>query len=284
MNEKIAIAGGSGLVGQALLGMLKSQGRNAVALKRPFRSADLAGVTAIINLAGENLSAGRWSASRKKLILESRTGTLQTLMRLANETGNQARTLISASASGYYGTITSEQIFKEDDPPGNDFLAGVCREWEEAALAFGAQGTRVALVRIGVVLTDRGGALPKMTLPLKFGLSAPLGNGRQWVPWIRLEDLCRAFIHLLDQPGLSGPFNAVAPEPVTNRGLMQALARRHRKLFIPIGIPPFLLQLILGEMAVITLRGSRLSASRLQDSGFRFEYPGLSEGLKGLSI
>jgi hypothetical protein len=205
-------------------------------------------------------------------------------MQLTNEAGNQVKTLISASASGYYGTVTTDRTFTEDDPPGSDFLATVCREWEEAALAFGATGTRVALVRIGVVLTDRGGALPKMALPLKFGLSAPLGNGVQWVPWIRLEDLCRIFIHLLDRPNLSGPFNAVAPEPATNRGLMQALARRYRKLFIPIGVPPLLLRLLLGEMSVITLRGTRLSSARIRETGFRFDYPDLSEGLKELKI
>jgi len=284
MNEKIVIAGGSGMIGQALLEMLHAAGRNAQALRRPYRAEDLKEATAIINLAGENLSAGRWTTRRKKLILDSRTQTLETLLKLNQEAGNPIKSLISTSASGYYGTTTTQHVFQEEDPPGTDFLAGVCRAWEESALRFQSAGTRVAIVRIGVVLTDRGGALPKMAMPLKFGLSVPLGSGKQWVPWIRLEDLCRIFIHLLDEPQLSGPFNAAAPEPVNNRELMKTLARNKRRLFLPIGVPPLFLKLMLGEMAVVTLQGSRLSASRIEASGFRFTYRNLPEALGGLKL
>ncbi len=269
--EKIVITGGSGLIGQALIPVLKAAGHEAVALRRPFAPAALAGATVIINLAGENLASGRWTNARKKRIIDSRVDTLRTLHELTKSGGSEVKTLISASAIGYYGSTTSDRIYTEQDPPGTDFLANVCRKWEAAALEFESSGIRVALVRIGVVFSDQGGALPKLMMPLKFGVSVPLGNGRQWIPWIKINDLARIFLHLVDHPELSGPFNAVAPNPMTNRELMLQLAKRKRRIFIPIGVPGFLLRLLLGEMAVVTLEGSRVSCKRLVDSGFHFE-------------
>ena len=185
-------------------------------------------------------------------------------------------TTISASAIGYYGSTTSGRIYNEDDPSGDDFLAGVCREWESAADSFEPLGIRVAKVRIGVVFSEKGGALPKLMMPLKFGVSVPLGSGNQWIPWIDIDDLARVFLHLLQHPGLSGPFNAVAPNPVTNRQLMKQLAVQKHRLFIPIGVPAFLLKAMLGEMAVVTLEGSRVSVQKLIRSGFEFKNPELT--------
>ena len=195
--EKIIITGGTGLIGQALIPVLEAAGYHAVALRRPYTADALFGATAIINLAGENLSSGRWTAKQKRKIIHSRVSTLDTLRKLMPDYNKTIRTLISASAVGYYGSTTSGHIFTEDDPAGGDFLAEVCREWEAAADSFEASGIRVAKVRIGVVLSEKGGALPKLMLPLKFGVSIPLGSGNQWMPWVHIDDLAGIFLHLL---------------------------------------------------------------------------------------
>lgn len=274
--SKIAITGGTGLVGQALIPVLTAAGYDAIAVRRPYSADSFHGVSAIINLAGENLSAGRWTAARKKSIIDSRVNTLNSIREILENSPNSVKTLISASAAGYYGTITSDHIYTEEDASGDDFLAAVCREWESAADSFESMGIRVAKVRIGVVLSEKGGALPKLMMPLKFGVSVPLGTGNQWLPWIHLDDLTRVFLHLLQNPGLTGAFNAVAPHPVTNRQLMKYLAKQKHRLFIPIGVLSFLLKLMLGEMAVVTLQGSEISAEKLIKSGFEFQVPDLT--------
>lgn len=270
--EKVVVAGGSGLVGQALIPVLKAAGYDAVALHRPYSAESLDGAATIINLAGENLSAGRWTSKRKQSITDSRVNSLNTLRELLLNGPNSVKTLISASASGYYGTVTSDQIFSENDPAGDDFLAGVCRKWESAADSFDALGIRVVKVRTGVVLSEKGGALPKLSMPLKFGVSVPLGSGKQWIPWIHIDDLAKIFLYLLQHENITGPVNAVAPNPVTNFSLMKQLAQQRHRLFIPIGVPAFLLKAILGEMALVTLEGSRISPEKLIGSGFEFQH------------
>lgn len=281
----VLISGGSGLIGQSLIPVLSGAGYRPVILSRSgqknkgktpttgYTADALEGATAIINLAGENLSAGRWTAERKKKIISSRVNTLTTLYRLLQENPHSVKTLISGSATGYYGTQTSDVIFRETDPPGHDFLAEVCIQWEEAARSFESLGIRVLTVRTGVVFSDQGGALPKLMMPLKFGISLPLGSGKQWIPWISVDDLSGIFLHLLQNEGLSGVFNAVAPEPVTNRQLMKQLARQYHKLFIPIGVPAYLLKMALGEMSIVTLQGSRVSSEKIERTGFVFTRP-----------
>jgi len=268
--EKIAIAGGSGLVGQALLPVLREAGHEAFAWKRPYNAEMLNGVTVIINLAGENLSGGRWTRQQKALILNSRVNTLKTIYRMLEGAPHTVHTLISSSASGYYGSKTTDTVYREADPPGTDFLAEVCRLWEEAADRFATLGVRVAKVRTGVVFSSAGGALPKLMMPLKFGVSVPLGSGRQWLPWIDINDLVRMFLHLVDHPNLSGPFNAVSPNPVTNRELMKLLAKTRHRLYLPFGPPAFLLRFLLGEMSIVVLEGARLSTEKILDAGFTF--------------
>ena len=283
--EKIVITGGTGLIGKALIPVLKAAGYDAVALRRPYASDALIGARAIINLAGENLSAGRWTAARKRRIINSRVSTLDTLRALLPDCNKTIRTIISASAIGYYGSTTSDHIYTEEDPSGTGFLAEVCREWESAADSFEQLGIRVAKVRIGVVLSEKGGALPKLMMPLKFGISIPLGSGSQWLPWIDIDDLVRIFLHLLQHDNLSGPFNAVSSFPVTYRQLMKHLAIQRHRLFIPIGVPAFLLKALLGEMALVTIKGSRVSAEKLIRSGFVFQYPELRlRSIKGSTL
>jgi uncharacterized protein (TIGR01777 family) len=277
--DKVAIIGGTGLVGRALMPHLRDAGFEAFPVGRPYQASDFEEATAIINLAGENLSAGRWTPERKKRILQSRVQTLATLRGFLESGNHRVKTLLSASASGYYGTVTTDRILTESDPAGRDFLAGVCRAWEAEADTFEPLGIRVAKVRIGVVFSADGGALQKMMLPLRFGISAPLGSGKQWIPWIHIDDLAGIFVHLLKNRELTGAFNAASPEPVTNRELMKTLARLKHRLYIPVGVPGFLLKAILGEMAVVTLQGSRLSAERIMAAGYDFKYPELGEAL-----
>lgn len=286
----VLIPGGSGLVGRALIPVLSGAGYQPLVLSRSgqkitgntpvsgYTAEALTGATAIINLAGENLAAGRWTAERKQQIIGSRVHTLTTLYNLLKDKPHSVKTLISASATGFYGTMTSDQVYVETDPPGRDFLAEVCVQWEEAARLFETLGIRVVTVRTGVVFSDRGGALPKLMLPLKFGVSLPLGSGNQWIPWISADDLAGIFLHLLQKENLSGVFNAVAPEPVTNRQLMNRLARKNHRLFVPVGIPAFLLKMALGEMSIVTLQGSRVSSEKIEQTGYKhlhsyFLYP-----------
>ncbi len=273
--EKIVVTGGSGLIGQELLSLLHQSGYEAIALRRPYSADSFASATTIINLAGESLSSGRWTKARKKSILSSRVDTLGTIRELVSKNPGTLKTIISASAVGYYGSTSSPHIYSETDPAGTDFLARVCREWEQAADSFESLGIRVVKVRIGVVLSEKGGALPKMMLPLKFGISVPLGSGKQWLPWIHIDDLTQIFLHLIRNPDLHGAFNAAAPNPVTSRDFMKYLAKKKHRIFIPIGVPAFLLKAILGEMAIVTLEGSRVSPAKLIDSGFRFDQPSL---------
>jgi uncharacterized protein len=282
--EKIVITGGTGLVGQALIPVLAAAGYDAIALRRPYTPDSLIGADTIINLAGENLSAGRWTPERKRRIIDSRVKTLDSIKNLLQIHPGTVKTLISASAVGYYGSKTSDHVFTEEDPPGDDFLSEVCRQWEFAADSFRQLGIRVVKVRIGVVLSEKGGAFPKLMIPLKFGVSAPLGSGNQWLPWIHIDDLAGIFQHLIEHQELRGPFNAVAPNPLTNRQFMKQMAIQKHRLFLPVGIPAFLIKALLGEMAVVTLEGSRASSGKLIQSGFRFRYPELTIGMIPRSV
>jgi uncharacterized protein len=273
--QKIVIAGGSGLIGRFLLKNLHAEGYDATALKRPYSSTSLSGATTIINLAGESLSTGRWTPVKKKMILESRTEVLKSLKEILQNNPNTVKNLISASAIGYYGSTTSDHIYHEDDPCGNDFLAAICSGWESAADSFEALGVRVVKIRIGIVLSRQGGALPKLMIPLKFGVSTPLGSGKQWMPWIHMDDLSGIFLHAIQHQDMSGPFNAVAPGHITNRDFMKELAVHYHRLFIPFGVPAFLMKALIGEMATITLEGSRISSEKILNAGYRFKHPNL---------
>jgi len=275
--QKIVIAGGSGLIGQFLLKILHAEGYDATTLQRPYSSTSLSGATTIINLAGESLSSGRWTPHKKKMILESRIGVLKSLREILQNNPNTVKTLISASAIGYYGSTTSDQIYQEDDPCGNDFLAAICSAWESAADTFEALGVRVVKIRIGIVLSKQGGALPKLMIPLKFGVSTPLGSGKQWMPWIHMDDLAGIFLYAIRHEDIKGPFNAVAPSHITNRGFMKGLADHYHRLFIPIGVPAFLMNALMGEMATITLEGSRISSEKIVSAGYNFKRPDLKD-------
>lgn len=294
----ILITGGTGLVGTRLAAVLTEAGHRPALLSRtpapssPYRTfawdpaagtIDPAAVPfadAMVNLAGANVGEGKWTAVRKQELLASRVDGLRLLHCELAQPGHRVHTVISASAIGLYGN-TGDALVSEDTPPvGHDLLADLTQAWEEAAAPLAALGLRVVVPRIGVVLSAAGGALPAMAGPVKLGFGAPLGSGRQWVSWIHVDDLCRLFLAMLTDEVWRGPYNAVAPHPVTNAALTSALAEvLHRPLLLP-RIPAFVLQLAMGEQSEMVLTGKRVSAAKALAQGFTFQYPELREALR----
>lgn len=291
---RILITGGSGFVGQPLCARLHERGHELLVVSRnpekargtlPPRTdvrpavADFADSQpeAIINLAGESIAEGRWTAAKKQRLLDSRLNITQALVDLCGQLDTPPKALISASAMGYYGDQGEREV-TEETPPNPEFVHELCARWEETARQAESFGVRVALMRIGLVLDRDGGTLAKLLTPFRLGLGGPLGSGKQYMPWIHRTDLVRIILFLLDQETLSGPFNAGAPEPVTNAEFTRTLARHlHRPAFLPAPAPA--LRLAFGEMSRILLTGARMRPQRLQEAGFTFEYPTLDEAL-----
>ena len=241
----------------------------------------LDGAGAVVNLAGESIAAGRWTPRQKERILQSRIRATRALVQGIAAVANKPAVLVSGSAVGYYGPRGDEEL-DEGAPPGDDFLARVCVAWEGEARRAAEEGVRVALVRTGLVLAARGGALPRLVLPFRLGAGGPLGSGRQWMPWIHLDDLVELFVFLIQGEGLEGPFNGTAPQPVTNRQFARTLGRvLGRPSWLP--APAAALRLALGEMAdALLLSGQRAVPRRALEAGFRFRFPELEPALRDL--
>lgn len=287
----VLITGGKGLIGTVLCQMLHSEGHRVSLLSRSgqvgthvpvFRwNPDKAEIPlealkdtdCIIHLAGENIGNKRWTARRRQEILDSRIRPVRLLYDRINEQNIRLKSFISASAIGYYGLHSSEKIYRETDPPASDFLGEVCTQWEEAVAEFEKLDTRTVQLRTGVVLTPSGGALSRMLTPVKLGMGSALGNGRQYVPWIHVEDLCRIYIKAMMDSTMSGAYNAVAPESVSNKALTRTMAKVLQKPFWFPNIPGAALKILLGTMADLVLKGSRVSADKIETAGFRFRFP-----------
>ncbi|RNA62579.1 TIGR01777 family protein [Chryseobacterium nematophagum] len=238
----------------------------------------------IIHLAGANISEKRWTEERKKELISSRVDSAKLLLDTLRKKNLKLKSFISASGINYYGTKTTETIYTETDPPGNDFLSKVVILWEKAAGEFQEQNVaeRVVKIRTAVVLSEKDGALKKMILPIQFGLGAPLGNGKQYMPWIHLNDICSVYEFALQNSQMQGAYNATSPQHTTNKNLTQKIADIiHKPLFLP-NIPSFILKLIFGELANALLEGSRASSEKIQRIGFKFEFPDLEKALKNL--
>ncbi|EKP95665.1 TIGR01777 family oxidoreductase [Thermaerobacter subterraneus] len=248
---------------------------------RPGWWEAVAGAGAVVNLAGESIAAGRWTPRQKERIRESRIQATRALVQAIEAAEPRPAVLVSGSAVGYYGP-RGDEVIDEEAPPGDDFLSRVCVDWEAEARKAGAAGVRVVLVRTGLVLAREGGALPRLVLPFRLGAGGPLGHGRQWVPWIHLDDLVALLVFLIETPGLEGPFNGTAPEPVTSRDLARALGRvLRRPSWLP--APAFALRLALGEMAdALLLSGQRAVPRRAREAGFRFRFPEVEPALQDL--
>lgn len=297
---KVIVTGSTGLVGRALVRSLLADGHEVTRLVRGdaqgFRApgtaavhwdpergeidaGQLEGHAAAVHLAGEPIAEGRWDESKKRRILESRVkGTrllAETLARLREKPG----VLVSASAVGFYGDRGAE-LLREESASGTDFLSEVCREWEKATLAASQAGIRVVHTRIGVVLSEEGGALPKMLTPFKLGLGGKLGSGGQYMSWITLEDLVGVIRRAIEDERLRGPVNAVAPNPATNEEFTKALGHvLGRPTFM--AVPAFAARLAFGEVADAALLSSaRAEPARLKEAGFEFKHPDLEEALR----
>jgi uncharacterized protein len=284
---KVLLTGASGFVGSHLSKRLRAAGHQVLPVSRrpaaggyDWSDASLErGVLvadAVIHLAGENLFDKRWTATQKELLRSSR---MQPTMKLAKlVAARKPACLISSSAVGYYGA-SQDVHFVETSPRGQGFLADICGEWEGATSAAADAGVRTAIVRTGVALGRGGGALAKMLLPFKLGIGGPLGNGRQWLSWIHIDDLAGLFQFLLEKAGASGPFNATAPQPVTMKTFATALGRAlHRPAIFP--VPGPMLKLALGEVADVLLTGQYVEPQRAREHGFTFRFADVDAALR----
>ena len=294
---KIIIAGASGLVGTPLVASLRQLGHQVVQLVRsgptdeqrvlwsPSRGAidpdTLEGADAIINLAGENIASGRWTKSRKDRIRQSRLDTTELLAATLAGLKHRPRHWVNASAIGFYGD-RGDELLTECSPPGAGFLAETCIDWEHAAARAESYGVRVVRARIGVVLTPEGGALARMLPPFRMGVGGPVASGDQYMSWITLDDVVRAIIHCVEERSVEGAVNLVSPDPVTNAEFSRELGRTlHRPAVFP--LPALAARLAFGEMAdELLLASMRVSSSKLEETGFRFVHPTLSEALSAL--
>jgi hypothetical protein len=288
------LAGGSGLIGKRLSEMLHAQGHSVRLLTRTPRGEGqfawnpaagtldetaLEGIDYLINLAGAGIADRRWTAARKRALVESRVQSADVLCRAFERSGLRPRAYISASAIGYYGDSGEALMAEASAPADQSFMVECCQKWEQAADAVAALGIRTVKLRIGVVLATEGGALAEFVKPLRFGLGTYFADGQAWYSWIHRDDVCRAFIWALENEAAEGVFNAVAPQPARNRDLVRATARAMRQPVLMLPAPAFALRLMLGEMSAVVLNSNRVSAEKIERAGFQFEFPALESAL-----
>jgi uncharacterized protein len=295
---KVLITGATGMVGTELGKTLKKRGDTVLELKRDRSSLSsssafwnpstgeidntaLEGIDVVVHLAGENIAEGRWTDEKKKRILDSRVKGTTLLSETLAGLKNKPRVLISASAIGYYGN-RGDELVSEASKAGSDFLADACVQWEQSTSAAREAGIRVVNIRIGIVLSTKGGALAKMLLPFKMGVGGKVGDGDQYMSWIALDDLISAILFIIDTDAIQGPVNMVSPNPVTNAEFTKSLGKAlSRPAILP--APAFALRLVFGEMAdALLLSGARVDPSKLKASNYAFKYPQLDAALKHL--
>ena len=295
-NRHILITGGSGLISRLVTEELLNRGYSVSHLsRRPGNNPKvktwlwdvykghidehcLEGVGTILHLAGENIAGKRWTNKRKKEIIDSRSKSIELVYQLIKRKPNQVNTIISASAIGYYSN-RGDDLLTEDSLPSNDFMAQCCKEWEDAVDRGKKLGLRILKFRTGIVLNKDEGALLEMSKPIKLGLGAPLGSGRQWMPWIHWQDVVEMYLYAIEKINLSGVYNMVAPNPATNKQFTRALAKELHRPVWPIKIPAFVLRLLMGEMSTIVLASTRVSAEKVEKDGFSFKYSELVAAL-----
>ncbi len=296
-KQHILLTGGSGLIGGLLTEQLLEKGYRVSHLGRsPGKNTRVKtylwnidknavdeqcidGVDIIIHLAGAGIAEKRWTRKRKKLLIDSRTQSIKILYRLLKNKPNRVSTIISASGVGYYSN-RGEELLTEESEPAHDFLGICCVEWEKAVDEGEILGLKIIKLRTGVVLTDKGGALPKLALPIRLRTGSPLGSGKQWVPWIHWQDAVDIYINAIENNQWKGVYNMVSPFPVTNQQLTQAIAEQLQKfLWLP-RVPAFILRFLLGEMSLVVLGSTKVSAEKIEATGFIFKYPEITSALK----
>ncbi len=300
---RVIITGGSGLIGRALAADLLKDGYEVIALSRDpqrYQVGMPAGLrleawdgqsaqgwghlvehaAAVVNLAGENIGAGRWTAQRKQEILESRLKAGQAVSQAVMQANHKPAVLVQASAVGYYGS-QSDEIITEKSPAADDFLSRTCQLWESVTFPVEQAGVRRVVARSGVVLSRQGGAFPRMLLPFNFFAGGPLGDGRQWISWIHLRDEIAGLRFLIEYPQASGVYNLTSPNPLQNGDFERTIGRvLRRPAFLP--TPAFAIRLLFGEMAQTVLEGQRVVPERLENAGFTFQYPHLEQAVRDL--
>ena len=299
MAKNILLAGGTGLIGEQLIAKLIAEGHQvAILSRRPIKIAGVKtfiwdvygktideaafiGIDTVINLTGEGIADKPWTDERKQKIIDSRVKSAALIFEAIQKNGAEVKSYISASAVGYYAD-RGDEILDEESAAGTGFLADCCIAWENAADQGIALGIRVVKIRIGIVLSGKGGALLSMEKPVKYFAGAPLGSGEQWMPWIHIDDLAGIFAKATEDPNMFDAYNAAAPSPVTNKTFTETLAKTLHRPTWPIKVPKFVLKTILGEMSILPLLSNNTSAQKLLDTGFQFKYLTLESALNAI--
>lgn len=303
MSKKIVITGATGLIGKKLVNALVNRGDEVIIFSRNSEKAksilpkakkfvewnykkpdnwksEINGVDAVIHLAGINLFSKRWNDAFKKEVLESREVSTRNLADAIKSCGNKPGVLVSASGIGYYGNC-GDKILSEESPVGNDFLADVCKVWENEAKKVEQSGVRSVQVRTGLVLSTEDGALKQMLPPFKFFIGGPLGSGKQWASWLHIDDIVGVYIHAIDNTKLSGAVNAASPNPVRMKEFAKTLGKvLHRPSLFP--VPQFVLKIVVGEAAEVVTASQRVDVKKLLNNGYQFKFKELESALKNL--
>lgn len=293
---QVLIAGGSGLIGRRLTALLIQSGHEVSWLSRtsghkngiktyawnPYKGeydpAAFKNAEVLISLAGTSVSDNAWTSSYKKEIIKSRTDAAAILLHAIKNTPNKIKSLIAASATGFYGN-RNDELLTEESPSGKGFLSETAKQWENA---YSTASVRTVLIRIGVVLSPNGGALPEMTKSLRFGICPILGNGNQYMPWIHIDDLCNIFLFAMENERLSGIYNGVSPVPEKHLRLMNDLRGILAPYSLRMRVPSFALRMLMGERSAIVLDSARASASKIMLAGYSFRYTDLTTALNNL--
>lgn len=297
----VLITGGTGMIGSALTNELLNRNHDVIVLTRSpekysntsrlsyvkwdteKQTIDGDAVTKadfIIHLAGEAIADKRWTTKRKRQIAESRVNGSALLVKALRENVNNVKAVVSASGIGWYGWQMSDAPFEETDPAAEDFLGATCKEWEASIDPVISLGKRLVKFRTGIVLSKEGGAMKEFKKPLRFGIASILGNGKQVMSWIHIDDLVRLYIFAIESERVNGVYNAVAPHPATNKKFIIQLARTMRgRFYVPIFVPSFILKTIYGELSVEVLKSAAVSCKKIKGEGYHFLYPSLTAAL-----
>lgn len=303
--QTVLITGGTGMVGTSLTQLLLSKGYQVIILTRKPQTSPISNLTyavwdiakgtidplafekadTIVHLAGAGVADKRWSKKRKQEIVDSRVMSGALLVKYLTAHTHQVKTVVTASAIGWYGPDTAESLmngFTETDPVDGAFLGDTCKQWEDSVKPIETLGIRLVTLRIGIVLNKQGGALAEFIKPAKFGLATIFGTGNQMVSWIHQNDLCKMILFGIQTTSLKGVYNAVSPDPTSNKDLIIAITKKLRGFYLPIPVPAFVLNIMLGEMSIEILKSAKVSSNKIQEADFKFDYPTLNSALHEL--